>query len=539
MRSPIGGGHPRPFQVTLQAPIHDGKVRQPPANGTACLMNLSRTLLAVARHQPNHAAITADEGHLTYAGFEQAVAAIAGGLRRRHGLRPGQRVAIVMENCLAFLPALFAAWRAGLAAVPVNAKLHPKELAWIIANSEAGLVLATPALADKLSALGEPLPPIIATGTADWRALEAADPITEAPADLDGEAWLFYTSGTTGRPKGAVLTHANLLFMCHCYYADVDFIGSGDTMLHAAPLSHGAGLYGLCHVLRGSHNIVHASFDADAILRVFRTEPDVSMFAAPTMVVRLINHPAAGGDTRGLKTIVYGGAPMYVADLKKGMEVFGPRFFQLYGQGEAPMTITGLTKAMHADSRHPRYEERLASTGAARTGCAFRVVDEDGRDMPAGEVGEIITRSACVMRGYLNNPEANAKALRDGWLWTGDLGATDEEGFLTIKDRSKDLIISGGSNIYPREIEEVLLTHPGVLECAVASRPHPEWGEEVVAFVVRQPGSAVAEAELDRLCLDNIARFKRPKSYRFVDALPKNNYGKVLKTTLRDWLREQ
>lgn len=500
-------------------------------------MNLSLTLQAVARHQPGLPAVSADSGRLTYGGFEQQVAAIAGGLRRRHGLAPGARVALVMENCLEFLPAMFGCWRAGLAAVPINSKLHPKEIHWIVGNSKASLIIATPDLADKLTSLGEPLPTLIATGTNDWRALLVAEPIVEAPTEPGDEAWLFYTSGTTGRPKGAVLTHRNLLFMCHAYYADVDFVGPTDTMLHAAPLSHGAGLYGLCHVLRGSHNIVLPHFDAERIFQVFASEKNVSMFAAPTMVVRLLNHSAAGGNAGGLKTITYGGAPMYVADLKRGLELFGPRFFQLYGQGEAPMTITGLTKAMHADARHPKYEQRLASAGVARTGCAYRVVDEAGRDLPPGEVGEIITRSDCVMKGYLDNPEANAKSLRDGWLWTGDLGSIDEDGFLTIKDRSKDMIISGGSNIYPREIEEVLLMHAGVFECAVASRPHPEWGEEVVAFVVRRPGSSVTDGELDRLCLDNIARFKRPKSYRFVEALPKNNYGKILKTTLREWLK--
>lgn len=504
------------------------------------IMNLSITLQAVARNKPGHPAITADGGRLTYAAFETEVAAIAGGLRRRHNLQPGARVAILMENCLEFMPALFGAWRAGLAGVPINSKLHPKEVHWIIANADAKLVLATPELADKLTALGgeftRTLPPIVATGTADWAALVRSEPVTVAPTEPEDEAWLFYTSGTTGRPKGAVLSHRNLLFMCHAYYADVDFIGPADTMVHAAPLSHGAGLYGLCHVLRGSHAIVLPHFDADRILGLFASEQNVSMFAAPTMVVRLLNSSVAGGDTRGLKTITYGGAPMYVADLKRGIEQLGPHFFQLYGQGEAPMTISGLTKAMHADASHPKYEQRLASAGVARTGCAFRVVDDAGRELPPGEVGEIVTRSDCVMKGYLDNPEANAKSLRDGWLWTGDLGTVDADGFLTIKDRSKDLIISGGSNIYPREIEEVLLTHAGVLECAVASRSHPEWGEEVIAFVVRRAGSDVGERELDQLCLDNIARFKRPKSYRFVEALPKNNYGKILKTTLREWL---
>jgi acyl-CoA synthetase (AMP-forming)/AMP-acid ligase II len=204
------------------------------------------------------------------------------------------------------------------------------------------------------------------------------------------------------------------------------------------------------------------------------------------------------------------------------------------------MTITGLDKALHAERQHPHWEERLASTGIARTGVAVKVVGEDGAELPQGEVGEIITRSDCVMAGYWNNREATARALRNGWLWTGDLGAIDAAGFLTIKDRSKDMIISGGANIYPREIEEVLLTHPAVAEAAVVGRPDADWGEEAIAFVVQRAGSAaVAPAELDRLCLDNIARFKRPKGYRFVAALPKNNYGKILKTELRAVLQSE
>jgi len=211
----------------------------------------------------------------------------------------------------------------------------------------------------------------------------------------------------------------------------------------------------------------------------------------------------------------------------------------LYAQGESPMTITGLPKSMHIDDGRADFEARLASTGFPRTGCAVRVVGDDGRDLPPGEIGEIVTRSECVMQGYWNNPEANAKALRDGWLWTGDLGSLDPAGFLTIKDRSKDMIISGGSNIYPREIEEVLLTHTGVLECAVVSRPHADWGEEVIAFVVPRTGASLDAAALDRLCLDNIARYKRPKGYRIVDTLPKNNYGKIVKMELREKLTSE
>jgi acyl-CoA synthetase (AMP-forming)/AMP-acid ligase II len=505
-------------------------------------MNLSLTLQIIAKVHPGRPAISWEGGQLGYGEFEAGVQRIAGALRGRHGLRPGASVALAMENAPELLPALYGIWRAGLSAVPMNSKLHAREMAWILADSQAGLCLASPKLADALSApdLGV-LPPIVATGTADYRALLQGEPVLDVPGGPGAEAWVFYTSGTTGRPKGALLTHRNLLFACHCYYADIDPVGVEDTMLHAAPLTHGAGLYALAHIARGSNNVILAgSFDSEAVLAALTAYRNVSMFAAPTMVSRLINHPRTGAaDTRGLKTIVYGGAPMYVADLKRALDLFGPKLYQLYGQGESPMTITGLDKALHADRGHPRWEERLASTGIARTGVAVKVVGGDGAELPLGEVGEIVTRSDCVMRGYWNNPEATARALRDGWLWTGDLGSIDAEGFLTIKDRSKDMIISGGANIYPREIEEVLLTHPFVLEAAVVGRPHPDWGEEAVAFVVRRGDAEVAPAELDRLCLEHIARFKRPKDYRFVAALPKNNYGKILKTELRELLKTE
>ncbi|MBS0244839.1 MAG: AMP-binding protein, partial [Proteobacteria bacterium] len=341
--------------------------------------------------------------------------------------------------------------------------------------------------------------------------------------------------------KGAVLTHRNLLFAAHAYYADIDFIGSDDTILHAAPMTHGSGLYGLAFVLKGAHNVVvPGSFEPDRIFEAIQAHQNVSFFAAPTMVSRLINHPLAGStDTRNLKTITYGGAPMYVSDLKRSLEVFGPKLYQLYGQGESPMTITGLSQRQHLDDGSGRLDARLASVGYPRTGCAVRVVAEDGRDLPAGEIGEVVTKGDCVMAGYWQNPEANAKSLRDGWLWTGDMGTLDADGLLTLKDRSKDMIISGGSNIYPREIEEVMLTHEGVLECAVVSKPHADWGEEVIAFVVARPGAKVDAAALDRLCLENIARYKRPKGYRIVESLPKNNYGKVLKTELREKLARE
>jgi acyl-CoA synthetase (AMP-forming)/AMP-acid ligase II len=263
----------------------------------------------------------------------------------------------------------------------------------------------------------------------------------------------------------------------------------------------------------------------------------MSFFAAPIMVKRLAADPALqGADLTGLKTIIYGGAPMYLADLEDALTTFGPRLAQIYGQGETPMTITGLSKADHADREHPRWRERMQSVGFPRTDVEVRVVDLNDVELPPGEVGEVVVRGAVVMGGYWNQPAETAETLRGGWLHTGDVGAFDDDGFLTLHDRSKDLIISGGMNIYPREVEEALLRHPHVQAVAVVGRPDPEWGEAVVAFVVTDEVGTTRE-ELDQLCLDSIARFKRPKDYHFVEHLPVNNYGKVLKRELRQQLK--
>ena len=228
---------------------------------------------------------------------------------------------------------------------------------------------------------------------------------------------------------------------------------------------------------------------------------------------------------------------MYLADLEDALARFGPRLAQIYGQGETPMTITALSKADHADRDHPRWRDRMQSVGVARTDVEVRVVDDDDRELPAGEIGEIVVRGDVVMAGYWNQPEATAETLRGGWLHTGDVGSFDADGYLTLRDRSKDLIISGGMNIYPREVEEALLHHAGVRAVAVVGGPDPEWGETVVAFVVPADGDAPPPVdELDRTCLDRIARYKRPRDYRFVDALPTNNYGKVVKRELHDLL---
>jgi long-chain acyl-CoA synthetase len=275
-------------------------------------------------------------------------------------------------------------------------------------------------------------------------------------------------------------------------------------------------------------------FEPDEILALIRAWPGLSMFAAPTMVKRLVDHPAApGADVDNLRVIVWGGAPMYVADVKAAVSRFGFRFAQLYGQGESPMTITGMTRAMLRRAVEAGDDDALASAGIAQSVVQVRVAGEDDRALPAGVPGEVLVRGDSVMKGYWRDEEASSRTLRGGWLHTGDIGSLDGRGFLTLRDRSKDVVISGGANIYPREIEEVLLAHPGVAECAVVGVPDPDWGESVLAFVVARPGAVLDAAALDALCLANIARFKRPRAYRFIAALPKNAYGKILKTELR------
>jgi long-chain acyl-CoA synthetase len=339
-----------------------------------------------------------------------------------------------------------------------------------------------------------------------------------------------------------MITHRNILAMTLCYFTDVDQIVPGDCVLHAAPLSHGSGLYNFAHVLRAANQVIpeQGHFDPPEVFALSRRWRGMAFFAAPTMVNRLVawarqNHPDLGG----LKTIIYGGGPMYLEDIKQALDAMGERFVQIYGQGECPMAITVLPRAHIANREHSRWAERLASVGVAQSAVEVRVADLEDRPLPPQEIGEVLVRGAVVMKGYWRNAQASVETLRNGWLHTGDVGSFDHDGFLTLRDRSKDLIISGGSNIYPREVEEVLLRHPSVSEVSVVGRPHPEWGEEVVAFVVVQPGAEATQEELDNLCLQHIARFKRPRLYRYVDNLPKNNYGKVLKTALRERLKQE
>ncbi|NYT61667.1 AMP-binding protein [Alcaligenaceae bacterium] len=505
-------------------------------------MNIANWLHATALLRPDAPAIYHGESlYADYRRFAQEASHIGQRLVQNFGLQPGDRVALYMQNRVEYLSLLYAIWWVGAVAVPINYKLHAKEAAWIVGNAQATLLFSDDGMLHDAADLSSCRELGMKDGAFNTLVEGAAHDGLAAPASVSSNtlAWLFYTSGTTGRPKGVMLTHGNLMAMSLCYAVDVDNVSTDDTMLYAAPLSHGAGLYNFVHVRFGARHMVPQSggFDSNEILGLGASVGNLCFFAAPTMVKRLVQAAkAAHADGAGIKTIVCGGGPMYAADMVDALDTLGPRFAQIYGQGESPMTITAMRREVISGRDHPKWHERLASVGTAHSCVEVRVVSEDMADMPAGDCGEVIVRGSTVMQGYWRNEEATRQTLVQGWLKTGDIGYLSSDGFLTLTDRSKDVIISGGSNIYPREVEEVLARCPGVFEAAVIGAPHPDWGEEVVAFIVVQPGSAIDAAALDAWCKSEIASFKKPKRYEFCPELPKNSYGKILKTELRQRL---
>ncbi len=477
---------------------------------------------AASRFGDRGAVYHGERQHQTWAQLRERSLRLAASLGER-----GARIAIASENCPQIVELMFGVWAAECVYVPINYKLHPREMVQILEDSGATRVFTSPKIAAALGPETEvPIAVIGSDGYEKWFTAEPSRPPITDPGTL---AWLFYTSGTTGKSKGAMLSHRNLMAMTVSHLADFDSPDENCTLVHGAPMSHGSGLYIPPYVLRAARQVIPVSgaFEPDEFLDLCERHPGCSAFLAPTMVQRLVQTGRAC--PHNLRTIVYGGGPMYIESLKKAMAAFGPVFVQLYGQGEAPMTITGLRRADHAGAD----DGVLGSVGYARSGVDVAVLRADGTPADVDEIGEIVCRGDVVMSGYWQNPEATAATLQNGWLHTGDMGSFDDRGYLTLRDRSKDVVISGGSNIYPREVEEVLLEHPAVVEAGVVGAPDEEWGEVVVAFIV----GSVSPEELDAHLLERIARFKRPKRYEFIDELPKNSYGKVLKRELRDRLR--
>ena len=482
------------------------------------------------------AVVVGDRRVRTWDEFAGAVARLGGGLRERLGVRTGDRVALFAANCAEYLEILFAVWHAGAVAVPINARLHAKEAAALLETSHAKACFATAELGEALTHVAPERTPILLIDPLEDTQLRG-EPIDAVPRAMTDDAWIFYTSGTTGRAKGARLSHGNLLAMSAAYYADVSEVSPRDSIIHVAALSHASGLLSLPFIGRGASQVLPPSghFDSAELLELVAIGERSTFFVPPTLLRRLCEAPqVATAAVERLGTVIVGAAPVTAADLRLAGAVLGPRLWNGYGQGESPCTITAMSRAAIAAALRDGDDERLASVGTARFATRVRVVDAEDRPLAAGEAGEVVVDGPTVMSGYLDLPQETAEALRGGWLHTGDLGRFDASGNLWLVDRAKDVVITGGYNVYPREVEDVLLEDPSVGEAAVIGVPDPQWGECVVAYVVARHGAEIDEAALDRRCLESIARHKRPKRYHVVAELPRNSAGKVLKTALRE-----
>jgi len=504
-------------------------------------MNIATLIYASARRNPDALAISwIDQPIWNYGQLWARAASLAAGMQIS-GLLPGDRVLMTMSNSIHYYEAMLAAWIAGLVPSPQNCRLHPAEMGYAAQDNGARLCFSTPELTEPLRAHLPKGCRIIDVSAEAFSEMHADTPLEIQHRDATDPALLFYTSGTTGRPKGAIQTHRTLISMSVCFLADSQ-CGADDHILHLAPMSHASGFFGMSYLLRGRNHVIlpTGAPNPDMFIRTLTKFSPLTFFAVPTVVRRMLNQEVFPRELISrIHRIIIGGAPLYVQDYKDAIKVFGvKRLWQIYGQGESPNTITHLTAELLGFPDSDGYEERLASVGIARSGLAVCIMREDGVMAGDDEVGEVVVQGDTLMGGYWNRPDATHETLKDGWLHTGDLGRMDNHGFLTLVDRSKDVIISGGSNIYPREIEEVLLTHPHVSECAVIGIPHPEWGEVPLAFIVPS-GEAPTPEALEQHCLAHIARYKRPSGYHFVAELPKSAYGKYLKSELRKLVEKE
>ncbi len=520
----------------------------PPAGGVAPIsrrvMNLAHFVRQNGRRLGNEVGFVWRGQTWTWAEMDRRIDAMAAALLAR-GVAKGDRILVQSKNCNQMFEAMFACFRIGAVYVPANFRQTPAEVAYLGQASGASGVICQRDFPDHAAALREALPAmrfIIAIGDAPFG--ESYDSIVAehdgqsaptADVEHDDPCWFFFTSGTTGRPKAAVLTHGQMAFVVTNHLCDLmPGTTHRDASLVVAPLSHGAGVHQLAQVARGVKTILLSSdrFDIEEAWSLIETWRVTNMFTVPTIVKLLTEHPAVDEhDHSSLRYVIYAGAPMYREDQKRALAKLGPVLVQYFGLGEVTGNITVLPPDLHDAEDGPA--ARVGTCGYERTGVQVSIQDNDGRELAPFETGEICVCGVAVFAGYYNNPDANAKSFRGGWFRTGDLGHLDAEGFLYITGRQSDMYISGGSNVYPREIEEKVLTHPDVAEVAILGAPDPTWGEVGVAVCVLRAGSGLTEAALIGWLQDRVSRYKLPKRVFFWDALPKSAYGKITKKDIR------
>jgi acyl-CoA synthetase (AMP-forming)/AMP-acid ligase II len=509
--------------------------------------NLARLLSHTARLWPDRTALIQGEQRWTWAQIDARVDALVAALRSL-GLKKGDRILLQSRNNLAMFESGWAAFRMGCVWVPTNFRLAPSEVAYLAASSGAVTMLVEPLFADHAQAVSSAAPALaqvvwIGDPPAGGLSYEALieQHLGAAPAEVtvshDDPLWFFYTSGTTGKPKAAVLTHGQMAFVVTNHLADlIPGTTEQDVSIAVAPLLHGAGIHALLNVARGAATVLLPSekMDPAQVWQLVERHRVSNLFTVPTIVKMLVEHPAVDQhDHSSLRFMVYAGSPMYRADQRLALQKLGLVLVQYFGLGEVTGCITVLPARMHsADDADPN--AHIGACGLPRTGMEVAVLDDQMKPLAVGQVGEICVRGPAVFAGYHDNPEASAKALRGGWFHTGDLGTLDARGLLFITGRESDMYISGGSNVYPREAEELLLSHPGVAEVAVLGVPDRQWGEVGVAVVVRRIGADAVSADALMAFLDGrLARYRWPRQIFFWDSLPKSGYGKITKNEVR------
>jgi len=515
-------------------------------------MPLSELLPKALRLFPHREAVVSEGLRLTYEAFGRRVWQLCHSLADLD-LRPGDRLAILHENSHVFLEAYLAAAHLGLILVPLNIRLSAREITSIVTDSQSRVLIAQAAFFETVEAvafMASDLKSIVWTQRRraglpptdlDYETLLARQPEVAPPAARvrdDDVAHLYYTSGTTGRPKGVMLTHKNVKTHALGTVAELG-LSDRDVWVHVAPLFHLADAWAAFAITWvGGKHVVIPRFEPEAALAAIQDERVTITNLIPTMLNMMVNHPRVGGfDYSSLRAIMSGGAPIAPELVRRIIDTFHCDYIQTYGMTEtSPYLTLSLLKA-HLMSLPPDEQLRYkASTGREFITVALRVVDEKGRDVARDrrEVGEIIVRGDTVTPGYWRMPRETAEAIRDGWLHTGDLAVIDAEGYVNIVDRKKDMILTGGENVYSIEVENVLYMHPDVLEAAVIGVPDERWGEAVKAVVVSKPGARPDAAAVIAFCKERLAHYKAPKSVDFLSELPKTGSGKITKKALRD-----
>jgi fatty-acyl-CoA synthase len=519
-------------------------------------MNLGRFLADTARVMPDRIGLVHGDESWTWAELNANSNAFRDALKAL-GVKKGDRVVVQSRNNRAMFESLWGIFKVGAVWVPSNFRQTPSEIAYVAENSGATAFLFESIFAEHAAAAqagSDDLKVLIAIGGAegaeDYEGLlekhgGAGD--GEEPVEYHDPCWLFYTSGTTGRPKGAALTHGQMAFVTNNFMADLmPDLTADDASLVVAPLSHGAGCHAFPQVVRGAKTVLMPGegMDPETVWRLVEEHKVSNAFTVPTIVKMLVEHPSVDKyDHSSLRHVIHAGAPMYQEDQRYAYKKLGPVLVEYYGQGEVTGCITVLRPEHYViEDDDPRGPVRPGTCGLPRVGVEIGIRSPEGEMLSAGEQGEICVKGPSVMEGYWKNDKANAEVFQDGWFLTGDLGRVDEAGFVYITGRAKDMYISGGSNVYPREIEEVMLTHPGVSEVAVLGIPHTKWGEVGIAVIVpTEEGSASEDldADLGGFINAELSRYKHPKKIIYWDELPKSGYGKVPKHLIRNTLYEK